>query len=476
MGLGKLRMLPLRRFKVEAVKPTGEWKLFLREGLTVWVALFVLTIFAVAFWSGKNDQSGLQQRYAEATALVAAEKAALRNTLEELEHTGTKERVVPNPASPVTAAARTNPYVLKRQSPLTITAVGEADVQPSLVRLGNPNDPTWVQDEVLSPLALASGRFDLAFAVVALLPLAVIALLFRLYSGERESGLLPLLAAGQTSIWVLMLKRAGLRFLFLSVLVAGLFLVGLLLTGAPIQLGYVASWIVAVIAYLGFWFAACFLVNGLRRPSGSNIVILVSLWLGIVVLAPAGLNLFISKSTLPPSRMAILMEYRSMIEHWEATPKMVEDFYALHGLQGFTTELASAKSMAMRSYAQKAVGDDLAAIESAAKQRDDLTTTFGLANPAIALNSLLVKLAGKDGDSFRDFQGYLKQEDLRRTAYFLPLRLKGAKLRHVDYEDFPTLLPQSEPSLPDPRSSGVLIVWALVMAGGAGFLSLRLKS
>jgi ABC-2 type transport system permease protein len=439
-----------------------ELRLLLRESAALWVSGFVLVVFAVAFWSGISDQRALERRATEARAVVARQTEELIRTLAQIE-SGSKERVVPDPTLPGTAASKTNPYVLKSSSPLDITAVGEADVRPRLVRLGNPADPTWVQDEVLSPLALASGRFDLAFAIVAILPLAVIALMFRLYSGEQESGVLSLLESGEKPLWALLAQRALLRFVLLACLVSGAFCVGLLAAGARAPLALAFQWVGSVVAYLAFWFLVCFLVSGLRRPSGANIVLLISLWLGLVVLFPAVLNLAVANLNHGPSPLAIRMRYRALLEHSEPTPERVRAFYEQYQIAGFPDDHAPAKSLALREFAQRQVNPDVSALRDAAKRREHFVRLASILNPAVALNTALVTLAGKDGAAFRQFEDYLQQESARRATYFLPLRLHRQKLTTKDYASLPSLSAQEPPAGVSVEESGPLLGWCAVL-------------
>ena len=165
-----------------------------------------------------------------------------------------------------------------------------------------------------NPLRLLFGRFDAAFAVIALLPIAILAIAYNLLSGERELGVLPLLLAQPTPLRRLLAVRLVVRavvFLGVTSLALVLALVGF---GAPIfgargsaQLGL---WLAVTAAYGLFWFACAFFVNSHGRGSAENGLVLTGLWLLLVVVAPGGLNLGLKQLYPMPSRIAYLDEAR----------------------------------------------------------------------------------------------------------------------------------------------------------------------
>ena len=78
--------------------------------------------------------------------------------------------------------------------PLAALAVGQSDLLPYYYDVSiYTNESTFQQNgEVENPLNLMVGRFDLAFVVIYLLPLLVLALSYNVLSEEREQGTLAL--------------------------------------------------------------------------------------------------------------------------------------------------------------------------------------------------------------------------------------------------------------------------------------------
>lgn len=439
-----------------------EIKLLWREPQVPWVIAFILLVISVAFWSGAKDQADLQRKASEAQSLVKKQSQEQLEVLKRAER-GETITASPNPIFPGVLAYFTNPYVLKSEAPLAITAVGESDVRPSLVRLGDPMDPTWTHDEISSPLALATGRFDLVFASVTLLPLAVIALMFRLYSSEQETGMLPLLQSGHSSVWSLLLGRTLLRFLLVGATTALAFCLGVLFTIGSIPLIPSMIWIASVTAYLSFWFAAAFYVNTLKRPSGANLVTLVSVWLALVILLPTGFNAAFTNFIPSPSRLEALLTYRAVKEHEEPQQAEVEEFLAQFGLRRTDENSFAASYLAKEYLALKEVRPQMELISQASQRRNDAMNLAGLFNPAVALNQQLVKTAGKDTSSFHAFEKHLSSEDAKRSAHFLPLTLKSQKMTPQDFERIPELGEQNTPEPARIIEAWPLALWVLVL-------------
>lgn len=443
-----------------------ELKLLWRDPQVPWVAAFIFLVISVAFWSGVKDQSDLHRKAAEAQALVKKQSQEQLEVLRKAER-GETITASPNPIYPGVLAYFTNPYVLKSEAPLAITAVGESDVRPSLVRLGDPMDPTWTHDEISSPLALATGRFDLVFASVTLLPLAVIALMFRLYSAENETGMLPLLQSGHSNVWSLLLGRTLLRFLLAATATALAFCIGAMISIGHLPLGPALNWMAAVTAYLAFWFAAAFYVNTLQRPSGWNLVTMVSAWLALVILLPTGFNAAFTNSIPSPSRLEALLNYRSVREHEEPEEAEIDEFLTQYGLERTPENSFTAGYLAKEHLALKEVRPQMELIAQAALRRDEAMNIAGVFNPAVALNQHLVRIAGKDSAAFRAFEQHLMTEDSRRTSHFLPLTLGGKKMTPLDFEQIPQMGDQKPPESVSLLGIWPLLLWIFALIGAS---------
>jgi len=209
-------------------------------------------------------------------------------------------------------------HACRRPDALAALGVGQSDLYNSCI-FSSAWDAGGEGDEqahraLENPLRLLFGRFDAAFAAIALLPIAILAIAYNLLSGERELGVLPLLLAQPTPLRRLLAVRLLVRaVVFLGVTLLALVL-ALVWLGAPIfgargsaQLGL---WVAVTAAYGLFWFACAFFVNSRGRGSAENGLLLTGLWLLLVVVAPGGLNLGLKQFYPMPSRIAYLDEAR----------------------------------------------------------------------------------------------------------------------------------------------------------------------
>ncbi|MGH8549730.1 MAG: ABC transporter permease [Methylococcales bacterium] len=206
--------------------------------------------------------------------------------------------------------------------PLAMAGVGQSDLLPYCVRVATGPWPTFLASyEWENPLRLLLGRFDCAFVLIYLLPLLVVVICFNLLSRERELGTLPLLfsypISPQRWLAVGFLVRASLFLgVTLSTLTLSLFLGGFDPT-TPGALPRLALWLALIVAYGGFWFGLAWLVNARGGSSASNALTLVIVWLGLVMVLPACLNMLVKQLYPLPSRVEFINAIRDTTERAE---------------------------------------------------------------------------------------------------------------------------------------------------------------
>ncbi len=92
-------------------------------------------------------------------------------------------------------------------------------------------------DEIENPVHLISGRFDVAFVILYLYPLVILAISYNLISREQESGTLAMTLAQPVSLEEVVLGKIVFRFLFVVAIGIVLFIGGLIATGGLAQPG-----------------------------------------------------------------------------------------------------------------------------------------------------------------------------------------------------------------------------------------------
>lgn len=97
-------------------------------------------------------------------------------------------------------------------TPLAIVATGQSDLYPAAIKVTSGGKDSFLfSDEIENPAHLASGSIDLAFVLVFLFPLAILALCYDLISGEREKGTLALTLASARDPRLVMSGKLAMR-------------------------------------------------------------------------------------------------------------------------------------------------------------------------------------------------------------------------------------------------------------------------
>lgn len=160
------------------------------ESLRIALGLFVILLGYGVIWLG------FQERTVEAVGSGKVERAsALRQELEAIEAGGQPSSPFADPRSPLVLGGPSGSQTaVLAPGPLTALAIGQSDLLPYYYDVNiYTNESSFQQNgEVENPLNLMVGRFDLAFAVIYLLPLLVLALSSNVLSEEREQGTLAL--------------------------------------------------------------------------------------------------------------------------------------------------------------------------------------------------------------------------------------------------------------------------------------------
>ncbi|MBC7896712.1 MAG: ABC transporter permease subunit, partial [Cytophagaceae bacterium] len=259
-----------------------EWRL-LRADATLRTLTVVLTaIVGYALYNGAQWVRFQQQTIAsvqdEERGRVQAHQATIAR-LSAGDSTGIKPWT--NPAIPSNAGGTLGTrYAVLPPASLAAFAVGQSDLYPYYTRVSTRTKQTFiVNDEIENPVNLLAGRFDLAFVVIYLLPLLILALSYNIVSAEREQGTLDLVLSqpvdARRVIAVKLLTRVGVVLgLAVALLLVGAVLSGggLFAAGAAARLGL---WVLVVALYCLFWFSAALCVNALGKSSSTNAVALL---------------------------------------------------------------------------------------------------------------------------------------------------------------------------------------------------------
>ncbi|GAA4358863.1 DUF3526 domain-containing protein [Hymenobacter saemangeumensis] len=372
-------------------------------------------------------------------------------------------------------------YAVNPPDPWAALSLGLRDVNPYYMklRLLGLHNQLYATDNT-NPLKVLSGNFDLAFVLVYLFPLLIIALCFNLLSAEREEGILTLLLAQPVGAGVVVGAKLAFRVGLVLGLAALLSAVGMLWARVPPD-GRVTVWLGLTALYCLFWFGVALVVTALQRTSAFNAVTLLGVWLLLVVLVPSLLNLWVAAARPVPQGIELTIKQREEIHAGWDRPKQqtMQRFFALHPEWRDTSTIR--ERFAWRwYYAFQHLGDVAVAPQAAAyaqglQQRYQLVEQLNLLSPAISVQSSLNALAATDLPTHLKFQRSAVAYHDTLRAFYYPYLFRKAAFHHADYAKEPMHRFSSQPELPTAfRGLGKLLL-SVALVFALGFAGLRLR-
>lgn len=330
-------------------------------------------------------------------------------------------------------------YAVKPPTPLAALAVGQSDVQPTLVRVGFGISTVFDDTayELGSAARLRLGPFDLTFVLVYLVPLAVIALAGARLSGERDAGILRLIAAQPVEPRTVAAAKFGAAALVaIPAVLAGtalaLALNGALegLTGWGMTLALLAA---ALAAYVAFWTAACALAASLWRGAVQALAFLVLAWACLTVALPAALSLAVDALAPVPSRIEAIDASRRAQDRFyngDEGPRITAAWLAVRVPEaGDRSDLLPApeiKRVARDAFYDVALAEHREAAQTRARLAAGWSRTLATLSPATALTLALETAAGTDAGRHAAFLGAVADYRQRLREFFEPRILAQA--------------------------------------------------
>ena len=456
----------------------NEWRLLMADRpLRIALGLFaLLLVYALA-------NGVVWTRFQESTVEVAqagnVERAlAIEQELTDIENGAEPASRFSDPRLPnVLGGARGRHTAVLTPGPLTALAVGQSDLLPYYYDVNiYTNESSFHQNgEVESPLNLMVGRFDLAFVVVYLLPLLVLALSFNVLSEEREQGTLALTLSQPVSARGVVAAKLAFRALLVVGMVLAVSLAGILVAGDMGDSGRVLLWCAAVVAYALFWFVLAAWVNSLRRSSAWNATVLVGAWLVLVVVLPAAINIAAGLLHPLPSRVQMVTAQREasneavnqrselLARYLEDHPEMAEGVVADEpGLGALAWAATDAVNRRLEEVTEE---HDARRAEQIA-----LVRRYRFLSPALLAQEVLIDAAGTGDARFAAFQSQVRVFAERWRDFFVPAILASEQMDAGVLSDVPQFRLSDEAAGDVARRAGVPLAVLIGLLGlvGAG--------
>jgi ABC-2 type transport system permease protein len=356
-------------------------------------------------------------------------------------------------------------------TPVAALAVGQSDLLPYYFRMTtDAKETVLAAAELENPHRLLVGRFDLAFVLIYLYPLLILALTYNLLSAEKEQGTLVLALTQSVSLRTLVTGKVAVRFgLFvaavavMTVLAITLGRIDLDASGVLMRL---ALWLAAIVLYGLFWFTVATAVAALGKPSATNAMIMAGVWLVLVILVPSIVSLTATTTYPVPSRVEMIQTMRvaSDAANTEGS-KLLAQYYEDH------PELATADEqqamndfnmvrVAVNTEVERRVRPVLDRFTQQLTAQQRVVARARFLSPAILMQDALNDVAGTGTARHRAFISQVEDYHRRWREYFVPLVFQRARLH--DYSRLPGFTFEEE------AVSGV-VQRVMVSLGGLAF-------
>lgn len=322
-------------------------------------------------------------------------------------------------------------------------SIGQRDVNPFNVKVTMLTlEGQIYNSEMSNPKNLLYGNFDLAFVIVFLFPLLIIAFCYNLISAEQETGVWNLLRSQPVSITKIIGWRLLIRFVTVLLLAFSLITAGCVLLQSAFDVRFVYALLITF-SYLAFWFALTAFVVALQKSSTFNALSLLGVWIFLTILAPALLNLAISTALPVSESFELTVKQREGYhQKWDkAKAETMQKFYIKYP-QYKEFPIPEDKFSWGWYYAAQLMGD----IESAnstesytekLQKRDDWANKIALLLPTVNAQLSFNRLSQNDLQSHLDYLESVRDHHKRVREYFYPFIFRNAKTDEVDWQNLP---------------------------------------
>jgi ABC-2 type transport system permease protein len=335
----------------------------------------------------------------------------------------------------------------KPPAPLAALTVGQGDLLPYYFKLNAATtSASLTAHELENPRRLLLGRFDLAFAVIFLAPLFLLALAHHVVAAEKETGLLALLAAAPVSVPVLVTVKLAVRAALLTALGLTTLITTLALGGfdfaTPGALSGLLRWLLVATAYGAFWLGLTALLISRGWNSATNALALSGAWLALVVIAPWLLNLVASSLHPLPSRADFILTQRAETDAASASRDQILARYlndhpelnlsATPNQQRHYT----ASDIATRAEQEARLAPVQARFDAALARQQALIDRWQWLSPAVLASQAFTDLAGAGWQRHRAFLAQLADYLEALRAYFNP-KILAASFAFDRFDEWP---------------------------------------
>jgi ABC-2 type transport system permease protein len=316
-----------------------------------------------------------------------------------------------DPRMPAVVGSREGtPYLVLPPQRLGSLAIGQSDLYPYYIRASTQAASNVMSaDEIENPDNLLYGRFDLAFVLVYLFPLLILALSYNILSSEREQGTLALTLSQPVQLATVVFGKLASRGAVLLLLAVSVSLLAAQASGGSFWSIHFLLWTVLLLAYAAFWFALAIVVNAMGKSSAANAVMVCVGWVVLVLVVPSALHLLAGALYPVPSRVEMIHAMREASK--EATARgatllarYLEDHPELGGGGAASVADAASKALAVQQETDRLIAPVLERFDRQLAGQRELLDRFRFLSPAILTQGAMADLAGSGTARFEHFR------------------------------------------------------------------------
>ncbi|KJD34488.1 hypothetical protein PK35_01450 [Tamlana nanhaiensis] len=423
-----------------------EIKLLTRSKWLLILLVSIAMLFAFATFNGKKN---VDKRLNDITVVkkeLQKRDSVLVETLKVFE--AGKKPDMPywqKPNEPMTVGYQYPRLAIMKPQELSFLATGQSDMY---THFKSPkvygNNFALDYSEMVNPVQLLFGNFDLAFVIIYILPLLIITFTYNILSKEKELGTLKLLGAQPIAIMSWLLQKLAIRYVIITLLTWIIVLLTMLLfsVNALAQVTNLIGLFLIIAAYVLFWFVAAFIVNVKINNSSKNALALIGVWLLLVMVIPATINQIGSALYPTPSRLKMINEIRLIKkENEEKQNEIMNDYLRTHPELAQNNDeqrfgfwhnyFASEKVMEEKT---KPLLNDY---DIQLKKQQHLISTFKYISPAILMQQALNNISGTSEKHYNDYKKQVFEFSVRWRNYLVPMLFKNEKFTLEDYSSMP---------------------------------------
>ena len=329
--------------------------------------------------------------------------------------------------------------------------------------------------EIANPEKLLTGNFDLAFVLIYIFPLFIIAISYNLISGEREAGTLALLLSNPISERTITLIKIAFRWLF-SFSIATLLLVLALFICSIKPDATFFTWLLTIAFYFAFWFGLIFIVSNLKRSSSFNAFSLLGVWIIFVIILPALINIYLSSAYAAPPRndltQAIRREFYKIWDtyddkayRYQSSLKLAQKYPAYKSDTAYNWE--DKYMLAEYDFYDDRLKPYFKKYQDLAATKEQVGNTIGIVSAAVLTQKIFNDLAQTDLQGYQHFLNEINRFHAELKKHFYTPIYQNQPFRLNDFGKIPKYVYQ-----PDTQRSSLqlnilfllgitLLLWAL---------------